>query len=108
MVNQRSALRLVGYSVAMISMAGLPACRSADGTRPWLFGRPPADSTNTVLRPAYPWPETKPLFVSGYAGATYESRAPIRPMYARPAPAPMPAPVTGPSTTVEEGSFSPN
>lgn len=85
-------------TVGILSLlAALPACKSADGTRTSLFGGPRPDTTNTVMRPAYNWPETKPLFVSGYAGASYEPRTRMSPVLVSPGP---PPPVT-----VNEGSW---
>ncbi len=92
--------------VGILSLsAALPACKSADGTRTSLFGGPRPDTTNTVMRPAYPWPETKPLFLSGYAGASYEPRARMSPVFVSPGPAPVPTPAALPSVTVDQGSW---
>jgi len=100
--------RVAGLVAILSLAAALPACRSADGTRAPLFGGPKPDTTNTVMRPAYPWPETKPLFLSGYAGATYEPRARMAPVFVSPGPAPAPVTATPPTVTVNQGTWGSN
>ena len=93
--------RILGRLMRILGILSLasafPACKSSDGTRTSLFGGPRPDTTNTVMRPAYPWPETKPLFLSGYAGANYEPRTRMSPVFVSPGP---PPPVT-----VNQGSW---
>ena len=77
--------RLAGFLGILIVSALLPACKSPDGSH-IRFSDPAPDSTNTVLRPPYQWPETKPLYISGYAGANYDSTVRARPVYSNAVP----------------------
>ena len=99
--------RLAGFLGILICSAILPACKAPDGNRYSPFAQPPPDSTNTVLRPPFPWPNTKLLYLSGYAGANYDSTTCARPIYINAAPPTTPP--TAPSTiTVEPGTWESN
>jgi hypothetical protein len=106
MGKTRGRGRLAGLVGILTITAAVPACKSPDGSRVLPFTRPSPDSTNTVMRPPYIWPETKPLFLSGYAGSTYDPNVRARPIYSN-APAPV-LPSTPSSITVDEGSWNSN
>jgi len=58
-------------------LAVVPACSASAGHKWGLFGPRSTPDGRVALRPAFPPPgRTKPLYLSGYAGATY---APLRP-----------------------------
>ncbi len=102
MIMSRAAHRRIGYATVVVFSAMLPACSSPGGPQwPWLRGAvPPPDSTNVVYRPTY-LPDTKPLFVGGYAGASYG------PLFPRRALGPPEAPVVQdqPTVSVSHGSW---
>jgi hypothetical protein len=101
--------------IALLIVA--PACDPGKFQAPWL--RPP-DSPYVVNRPAYT-DGARPFFISGYAGANYDSFVPgQRPITGMPAPAPVPPaalpagppplaptgpPAGPPAVTVSEGAW---
>ncbi len=97
---------LVAFAVVLLTSAFSPGCQSPDGSRRSIFGNRAADSTNTVMRPPYPWPETKPLYISGYAGSNYDSSLRARPFYNN-AP-PIALPPASSTITVDQGAWSAN
>lgn len=105
-----SKTRILGRPAGLLGIlvfsAILPACKAPDGSRYSLFGRPAPDATNTVLRPPYEWPETKPLYISGYAGANYDSTIRARPVYINSAAPALPA--AQPTITVDHGTWDSN
>jgi hypothetical protein len=72
--TQPNPVRLLAIGLLL---AVLPACQSP-GWHPFGWRSAPPGSSNVVLRPAYPWPETKPLYLSGYAGTDYSEMIPRR------------------------------
>jgi hypothetical protein len=106
MGQTRMKRRRAGLIGILIVSAIVPACKSPDGSRYSLFGNPSPDSTNTVLRPPYEWPETKPLYISGYAGANYDSTIRARPVYGNSVAPALPA--GQPTITVDQGAWDSN
>jgi hypothetical protein len=97
MVAMRVQPRLLGFLGIGFLMILLPACHSPGGIR--------GPSSNVVYRPANEGPGTKPLYVSGYAGANYGSLNPRRPLVTTPAPVQY---VGSPSLTIKEGTWDPD
>jgi hypothetical protein len=93
-------LRFVGLAALVMTLSG---CQSpAGGLRPWGWRQPP-DSSNVVMRPSYEWPNTKLLYVSGYAGADYGM---VRPR-GIPAGSVAPAlPASPPAVTIHQGEWN--
>jgi len=98
--------RLAAILGILILSALLPACKSPDGSRSSLSGNPSPDSTNTVLRPPYEWPNTKPLYLSGYAGSNHDSSIRARPAYSDAVPPTLPS--SPPTITVDQGTWDSN
>jgi hypothetical protein len=90
--------RLLGISVLLIV---LPACQSPGGHGSW-FHRQPPGSSNVVMRPTYPIEGTKPLYISGYAGANYGTLFSRRLPAGNPAPMPVANP---PGLTINQGDW---
>jgi hypothetical protein len=59
--------RLIGCSILIAPL--VCGCASEPSVRPQ------PDSSNVVQRPVYLVPDTKPLYLGGYAGANYEPSA---------------------------------
>jgi hypothetical protein len=106
MGKTRVAVRRAGFLGILVLSAILPACKSPDGSRSSLFGNSSPDSTNTVLRPPYEWPNTKPLYLSGYAGSNYDSTIRARPVYSNAVPPTLPS--SPPSITIDQGTWDSN
>jgi hypothetical protein len=95
----RRALGLVGV-MALAVVA--PACNAPGGwDLPWVR-RPSPDYV--VERPVFPLPEGKPLFVAGYAGASYGPFPRGRAVLVEPSGASAPG---QPNTTVNQGCWEP-
>jgi len=84
---QRPACWVVIAAILVVS----PACGPDGFTAPWLRGPDPA-SPYVVNRPAYA-DGARPFFISGYAGANYDSiLGGPRAVFGVPVPAPLPPP----------------
>jgi hypothetical protein len=102
MVEPRIHSRLVRSLGIGTLMLLLPACQSP-GERRWQWGwRQPPGSSNIAYRPAYEWPGTKRLYLSGYAGVDYSPNRPRR--RDRDGLAPIPA-ANPPGVTIDQGTW---
>jgi hypothetical protein len=103
MIANLGPRRRIAYTLVLICSSVVPACSSPTGPQwPWLRGStPPPDTTNVVMRPSY-LPEAKPLFVGGYAGASYGPLSPRRAV----APADVSVPQQAqPTVSISHGSW---
>jgi hypothetical protein len=97
MVETRSRSRLLRYLAIGWLVLLVPACRTPEGSG--------GSSSYVAYRPAYRWPETKPLYISGYAGANYGAMTPRRSMTINPEP----VQDVGPTTmTIDHGTWESN
>jgi hypothetical protein len=98
---ERRALGMLG----VITLAAVvPACNAPGGYElPWLRKGYP-DTTNVVQRPVFPLPEGRPLFVGGYAGASYGPNFRARPILVEPPGAPAPG---QPNLSIDRGNWEP-
>jgi hypothetical protein len=101
MIETKTQPNLVRLLAIGLLLALLPACQSP-GWHPFGWRSAPPGSTNVVMRPAYPWPETKPLYLSGYAGTDYSEMIPRRAVVTGVAPAAAASP--GP-VSIEHGAW---
>jgi hypothetical protein len=93
--------RTVGLLGVIVLAVAVPACNAPGGMQlPWVRRSYP-DSTNVVQRPVFPLPQSRPLFVSGYAGASYG------PPWAIPVAPPVAPAGEQPKISIDRGSWEP-